>query len=359
MKRITVLLAVALLGACDLSNPIANPGFDEWCGDVPCGWEKEGEIARVSTWHSHDYAVSFESDGARLHQLGGEEFYGYPCIEFSMLAKVGAPKLAYAELDFMADGVSDWTKEIPPSDFEPLTFYVRPPDWYSGVRFIVRKEGTGVMVLAQLGARYVDETRCAGAALVTLKNLQGGTQCDDDDDQCASGECRAGYCTGCANDVDCEDGLVCGYRNVTTRAGTVANVVPVCIQPATRATGTICLGDAECESGVCCEGVCSECCGSDGCGDGVACAPSVAAGAEGFALLHQCAPGQMLGEPGDVCSDDSDCASGSCGELQCTGLCSFIGEVYGGESCALLECAPSSSCQLSCAVETVDVGRCD
>jgi len=86
-----VLALLALATACEGPEElIRNPDIDVWCGDKPCGWEVDGRIERVGTWHSHDYAVSFASSDARLHQLNAEVDDSIGCMSFSMIAKVEA-----------------------------------------------------------------------------------------------------------------------------------------------------------------------------------------------------------------------------------------------------------------------------
>lgn len=363
MKRMTWLaLAAALLSACELSDAIGNSDFDQWCGDVPCGWEAdgEGEIERVSTWHSHDYAVSFEGDDVRLSQLVSDGFAG-SCFKFTMVAKVDAPDIAEVELDFLDDGQRDWWRAIPPSDFSRLSFYVKPPRWYDEARISVRKHGNGTVVLAQLSAEYADEAECAGIDPLDLENLPGGALCDSDDN-CASETCIGGYCTGCTSDADCDDGEVCGYAPVGELLGSLSygvNVLPQCIEPSTRPLGELCLSDSECVSGVCCEGACSECCDGDGCAGERTCVRALAGDGEDGEVIEPflCSAGPSSGEQGDACTSDEECA-GACVDLECTGLCLPISGGDINSRCAMLECA-EASCDFTCGVETVEVGRCD
>lgn len=154
MRRSTLSLALFLLAACG-SEQINNPNFQRWCDDGPCRWEHEGEIARVSSWHTHDYALSFVSDDARLSQLNATASSrdGVRCLEFSMVADVDQGTLIFLELDFFDDGTIDFSQRLPPSDFELLQFLITPPVAYERVRFIIRKAGPGRAVLAELGAR--------------------------------------------------------------------------------------------------------------------------------------------------------------------------------------------------------------
>lgn len=364
--RIVILILSCLsswIAGCELPDDlIRNPEVDVWCGDTPCGWEVDGRIERVGSWHSHDYAVSFASDDARLHQLNPDADDSIGCMSFSLIAKVEAGAKAYVELDFLDDGEIDWSRPIPTANFESFLFYVTPPTWFSGVRFIVRKEGPGQVVIAKLRALddVRDYRRCT-ADPVELDERPAFAPCARDD-QCTSGICIGGACAGCASAHDCADGSVCGYAP----AGGIdelelsLNVVPACISPGERRDGSLCLGDRECESGVCCDGVCSECCGAGSCRDELECAPSVADVArDDYALPHQCAPGMGLAERGAFCTADEDCASGACADRVCSGLCSLYYALLEAPDCAKRACDKPRCGEVACEVETVDVGRCD
>jgi len=358
MKHSILLLVSAFLfGACELPEAISNGDIDSWCGDAPCDWETDGEVRRVGTWHSHDYAASLESDGARLHQLNDD--INYPCLSFTMIAKVGGGAKAFLELDFLDDDNDhpEWHEQIPESNFDLLEFEVAAPEWYSSVRFIVRREGErGEVKIAQL--RAVGSDVCTGEHF-QLENLPGGAPCDRHDD-CATEMCRGGYCVGCQSDGDCDDGSVCGYAPIGWLLPELAvDVLPTCIEPHQRIVGALCLGDSECASDVCCEGVCSTCCGETGCDAGRTCERSIVGDGEGTEILepHLCSAGRHAGVFGDPCTNDDDCESESyCERLECTGLCSLIDDV--SQQCAMLACDEPECSSRECAVETVDVGRC-
>jgi hypothetical protein len=65
MKKLVLVMSALALTACDPTEVFSNTQFDAWCGDKPCGWEVDGEVARVGTWHPNDYAVELVSDDAR------------------------------------------------------------------------------------------------------------------------------------------------------------------------------------------------------------------------------------------------------------------------------------------------------
>ena len=101
--RIAILLglSIAVIGCGGPEDLIKNPDIDVWCGDQPCGWEVAGRIERVGTWHSHDYAVSFASEDARLHQANHDANDSIRCMSFSMIAKVSQGTRAFVELNFL------------------------------------------------------------------------------------------------------------------------------------------------------------------------------------------------------------------------------------------------------------------
>jgi hypothetical protein len=359
MKRFAWLLGalsltVAVCG-CELNDPISNGDLDEWCGDKPCGWDKRGKVERVSTWHAHDYAASFEEDGAQLSQLNSE-LDSYECLSFSMVARVSRADMGFVELDFLDDGSIEWSEPIPPGDFRSLEFRVYAPSWYEGVRFIVRKEGEGEMVLASIHADIVGSGSCSGEQIV-LRDLPGGAPCTVNEN-CATEMCLGSYCVGCESDDDCEGGKVCGYDSASSGFASL-NVLPLCIEPGTRPLGELCVGDAECETGVCCEGACSECCGESGCEGERVCTRALAGDGEGSDVREPflCSAGEQTGQEGDACTSSHEC-EGSCIERQCTGLCLPITSSDIKSRCAMLAC-DEVNCSYRCEVETVEVGTCD
>ena len=174
-----------------------------------------------------------------------------------MVAKIDPGVRIFLELDFLDDGVIDFQQRLPESDFDQLRFLITPPQWYDGVRFILRKDGPGRAVLAELSAQ--PSTACT-APPVALLARPDGIECESDDD-CANGRCTYDdRCGGCIDDGYCIDGKVCGFAPVRTA------YVTICVEPAKDELGDRCLDDAECASGICCGGACSECCTSADCG---------------------------------------------------------------------------------------------
>jgi hypothetical protein len=161
--------------------------FERWCDKHPCGWDQEGEVKRVGTWHPDDFAIALISDGAAISQRRAElDSARTPCLAFSLVAHVPAEARAYFELDFLDDGEIDFSKRIPTSDWQVRTFTIATPTWYEGVRFIVRKAGPGEVVVAELNVE-LGQRDCSATPL-PLTNRPGGAGCESDE-QCASGSC--------------------------------------------------------------------------------------------------------------------------------------------------------------------------
>jgi hypothetical protein len=174
------------------------------------------------------------------------------CIEFEVIADVDAKVGVDLEMDFRDDGTSEYKQHIPESHWAKLRFLVRAPTWYDGVRFILRKTGKGRAVLAQIQAS--SGSGCAGEPL-TLADRPLGAACEVPE-QCATGVCGeasvdpdGGWgklkCGECTNDDPCSDGAVCGFG--LSEVGTYARCTPTGSSP----SGTSCVTDAECASGLC------------------------------------------------------------------------------------------------------------
>jgi hypothetical protein len=111
-------------------------------------------------------------------------------------------------------------------------------------------------------------------------------------------------CAGCTADEDCAEGEVCGVEPLADGAARV------CEPNEPGALGELCAGNDQCQSGVCCFGACSECCGEwVPCADGAECGSSQS-GRSPRTLL--CEPGAGHREVGQPCGSDLDCRSQRC-----------------------------------------------
>jgi hypothetical protein len=304
LTRPRVLIALFVIVAACGDNLIRDPSFDLWCGQNLCApWQADGGVTRVGTWHKNDYGVALE-DGASLSQLS--DHAPVKCIEFSIIADVDARAGVQVEMDFQDDGTAEYEELVPESHWATLRYLVNAPSWYHDVRFIVRKLGTGHAVLAQIKATSSDD--CEKIPAVELLDRPSGAACESAE-QCTSGSCTQALplehasCAQCERDTDCEAAELCGVQVFA------AGVARACHAPSERVLGAACAADAECASGVCCDGQCSECCDNVPCMDGKSCAAH-----EEFLTVQPelCAPGAKDRAVGEACTDDSDCGSDDC-----------------------------------------------
>jgi hypothetical protein len=350
---------------------IRDPSFDLWCKDTLCApWEVSGHVRRVPTWHRSDYGVSLDDD-ALISQLSTHD--PTACIAFTLIADVEASAQVWLEMDFNDDGSSEFKEVIPESHWAKQRFNAQTPRSYKNVRFILRKLGHGRAVLAQITAetngdcgekRALPAThrenssecssagQCDGGACVARPPLVGTNarlacgecesdeQCPDEmfcgslrgemgyyaacvprvqdngaacelDAQCASGPCVQSLsfavptCGECASDDACAQGEVCGVR--VSELGPFRGCRPAGGAP----LAALCAGDAECASGVCDSGICSECNSAHPCAAGQ-CQRDTIPGAI-FALAPGlCMDRDGMRASGEACARDENCASGAC-----------------------------------------------
>ena len=301
-----------------------NSDFDRWCGDDPCEWKVEGDVHRVGTWHTNDYAVEL-SDGAQLSQVNATVDQHITCLEFSLVAKIDRGAQVFLELDFLNDGTIDFSQQLPTSDWERLTFKITPPDWYKGLRFIVRKQGSGRAIVAELGAEY-DYSTCS-APPVVLPARPSGAGCKSDE-QCDGTQCVRGVCSGCMNDSTCEADELCGLSWIS------ATETRSCMPLGLGQFGTPCLDGRQCESGFCVNRACSEC-EEDSCEDGSRCAPAESDRRHNRFWPNVCDPGSSARSEGELCTSNSDCQSRRCGGIKysCVPLNVCTGGTCGATGC--------------------------
>ena len=309
MRTLLGLVVVVCVG-CSSGGFIDNPMVDEWCDDRPCAWEVKGKVARVGTWHTDDYAVGFLGADTTLSQVNKNLTANRArCLGFSMIADIDTRTAVFIELDFLDDGVVDFSQKPPAMHWERRTFHVRTPSWYQGVRFIVRKAGEGRAVLAELRARDASDCR---AEPVELRERPDGVPCENDD-QCDSGRCRFGGCSYCGSDEECGPDQLCGI------AAGVTNFAERCVEPGSAAFGEACSSDAQCDNGICCNGACSQCCPDRVSCEGVGMTCAVRRELQNLdvpaslPVPHQCAPGELRTPTGGPCLSHDDCQTRSCG----------------------------------------------
>jgi Cys-rich repeat protein len=304
------LLGGSLLACAGGSDLIKDPMLERWCDAHPCNWMHQGEVKQVGTWHPNDYASELVSDDAALSQTNLElSDSTASCFAFSLIAKLDRGARAFLEVDFFDDGSIDFSQRLPESDWERRTFRISAPISYQGVRFIVRKDGPGRVVLAELRA------------------------------QSADGECTMPPIEACSADTDCEADQLCGLATVDNR------LHAECVASAADAFGHVCRTGEQCESGICANGACSECATSADCAAGQRCTLAVLSPrASSSHWPYQCGVGEGTRLAGELCSSDSDCVSQACSDA--------------AYSCAVSTCS-AEPCAQACEAWQVTGGTCD
>jgi hypothetical protein len=340
----TSLATSILLAACGAADSLSNPGFDVWCDDHPCGWQTSGAVKQVGSWHEDDYAIALVSDDASVSQLNpGRDSTYASCFAFSLIAKIDRRSEVYLELDFLDDGMIDFSQRIPASDWERRTFNISGPSWYDGLRFIIRKAGPGEAIVAELRARSVSSNVCFSPR-IELTDRPDEARCESDE-QCRNSSCKWGACTRCRFDTDCDEQKVCALTI------TDGKMMRDCAARGSTPFGRACADSSQCASGFCVDRACSECRNDSDCRGSGQCRASPAAPAQLGAWPLQCSPGRRLRQPGEPCADSSDCMSNLC-----------RGSAV---QCAVGGCAESSaehdagSCSGDCDSWQVTAGTCD
>jgi hypothetical protein len=336
-------LRLLILAACSLcmiscgSDLIRNPSVERWCGDIPCDWQVDGNVKRVGTWHPNDYAVSLLSDDAALIQENGTvDYRDTDCFDFAMVAKIESGVKVFLELDFLADGTVEFSQRLPVSDWQRRTFRVTAPEWYSKVRFIIRKEGPGLAILAEISAQTA-KGQCSAPPIELLERPQGAV-CSSDD-QCADElGCTGGHCGACDGDASCDAGKICALQDVDNTR------YKICLERASAQLGAACDRNEQCDTGLCAEGACSECSSDSECQEGELCGFALGRPGTSRYWPKLCGAGQFLRQAGDACTHDRDCQSSDCQDF--TTRCD-----------PNLNCADSETPCLSCGPE-LQLGTC-
>jgi hypothetical protein len=234
------------------------------------------------------------------------------CLIFTTIADVEASAQVTVGLDFTGDGIIDYEQPVSATGFREVKTEVTAPRSNVLPRIFITKKGVGRAVLAQI--RLQQGSKCSAPAL-RLHDLPLGSAC---------------------------------------------------------ALGT----PSECSSGVCCEGICAECCvapngfdvGADG---GIATPAEVQCPANGkcerrevrqstflFAVAPlQCDPGRKLRPANAICLGDDDCVSNVCEGATSTAFNSTKIVVDGGSTPCPSADFPDAGGG-GCSFTTVREGRC-
>ena len=192
-------------------------------------------------------------------------------------------------------------------DWKPLSFTFAVAAPFDAIRFELTKGGQGKAVVAQIQAETRPAAECAGLSALDPGPRKNGARCVDAGD-CASGICQITSlfdreCVGCDAAHPCAASDACGLGDPFSPMF----AVPIeCVPKAAAELGEQCIDNAECTSGICAGGACSECVESTTCGNGETCTAAWTGGP----LV--CGAGQHLGLAGEACGTDDDCASSRC-----------------------------------------------
>jgi hypothetical protein len=325
-----LLLSTLLYAGCSPGD-LENPYFDEWCGELPCGWQLDvGAVARVSTWHEKDYGAELVGAPAQLSQRG---IATYDCLRIELVARGDSDASLLVSVDFEDDGSIDYDLPIPTaaSDWQRHTFDLRIPLGYGVARYALRKTGLGRAVVGKLSARAA--WGCTGERLA----LRAGATCSSDLG-CKSGRCHDGSCGGCAPGM-CAEGERCNDSADCMGGGCAGGLCRACAAEASCGARESCTSSSQCASGLCVGGslpsltirtehdaVCAECtlpehcpagrctlgmcgeCASDAdCGGGLVCRHRDPYEASGRACLPRLTAKLARGQ---LCDSDDECEAG-------------------------------------------------
>jgi hypothetical protein len=273
LAALALALASVLLAAGCDHDLIDDATFRLGCGDSLCAWS-------LDAGHVRRAPTWHKNDH-------GVELVDTPttisqvlkdtarCLKFTTVADVDASAQVTVGIDINSDGELDYEQPIAAVGFREVKTEVTAPRTPSLImpRISITKKGHGKAVLAQIRLQGNDD--CTAPAL-RLKNRPLGDSCTQGDpSECASGVCCEGICAECCVDPQAPDFLDHNGRLVDTTPRRVA-----------------CPGNGVCER----------------------------RDVERFRGIFQveevvplqCDPGRRLRSAGAVCLADDDCASNTC-----------------------------------------------
>lgn len=334
----TIVMGALLLGAgCAVPAPevgselLKNGSFDAWCSndDVPCDWNaRNATVEQTTTWSRYDHGISFVGPGpgslVQQVDLVDQSWREITCLEGEVLVR-GEPDL-WLDLDFAADGVVEWSRQIPGGRWHLDTFRFQPPRWFERFEVALRVEAfeseslprhnVGHVRLRATPAEDCDPVESGegpGFPCQTEAHCTGST-CEDVSDienywSSASLYADPLVCSTCAVDADCDPVEVCGAA-----WGRGPQVARACVPRDSVAWGEICSTDDQCATGTCCHGRCSECCEAGCPGDAlVECRPRLVEVVDTPRLIAHVCESAPRG-PGEACLSDRDCLGTCLGE---------------------------------------------
>lgn len=197
------------------------------------------------------------------------------CLSFSTIADVDASAQVTVGIDFDEDGTIDYEQPIAAAGFREMKTVVTAPVRYNGFRVVIRKSGQGRAVLAQM--RIQSGGECTAPPLRLRDRLLGAPCSQGEPSECRSGVCCEGVCAECCTDPKFIDFAADGGAGVVNGESAVK---PPLVE----------------------------------CPDGQTCTRrDVRQGALFTTVVPlQCDPGKRARPSGAVCLGDDDCASGAC-----------------------------------------------
>lgn len=328
LSTLFILAIITQVGATDCGQVIRDSTFDLWCGEELCAWKvTRGDIKRIPTWNEGDSGVELVGSDAAIQQLTPVNHGDGTCIKFHLVANIGDKAEAFLDIDVQGDGTVERSERIPTAHWKPVSYTIAITPPFDGVRFEIRKGGTGTAQLANIGAQTIDKAECEGISALDPGPRRAGSACSEAS-QCDSGLCIASptllpgasflstACGGCDPKAStCGTGTVCGLGDAFSP---VFAIPTECVATQSKELGEQCLSNAECGTGMCWRaalsslGVCSTCKMDADCPDGQTCESSWSVNVIGWTGPFVCGANAMQAASGAPCATDDDCLSNHC-----------------------------------------------
>lgn len=197
------------------------------------------------------------------------------CLAFTTIADVDPSAQVTVAIDFDDDGSIDYEQPIVAVGFRSVKTQVTAPVRYDGFRIVITKKGTGRAVLAQI--RIQSSGECTAPPMRVRDRLLGSPCSQGEPNECRSGVCCEGICAECCVDPKLLDMAADGGAAIVNGESAV--------KPPR----------VECPDGQTCK------------------RRDTRAATLFFAVVPlQCDPGMKKRPAGAVCLADDDCASGTC-----------------------------------------------
>lgn len=187
---LTALACTLAVAGCD-EDLIDDATFRLWCGETLCAWTLEqGHVRRAPTWHKNDFGVELVDTPTTISQELKNN--NAKCLTFTTIADVDPNAQVSVGLDFNGDGKIDYDQPIAAVGFREVKTQVTSPRSSGKLpRIFITKRGTGRAVLAQI--RLQGSSSC-NAPPFRMKDRPLGEPCDQAADSTQQSECKSGVC---------------------------------------------------------------------------------------------------------------------------------------------------------------------